>query len=864
MRTIEAAIADSAVAGTVVHGAAGVGKSRIVREALTAAAANGAEVRWAVATSAAKELPLAAFAAWAESGSTDSLQLVRGIIDSLTAAPPETPVIVGVDDAHLLDDLSSFVLHQIVQRRAAKVVITVRDGEPVPAAIRDVWKGGQFNRLDLQPLSMNETEKLLTATLDGPVDIESVRRFWRLTRGNTLYLRNIVEQELGDGRLAHRQGYWQWSGDPVLPPGLSELIDSRMGALPRAVSDVIDLLAVGEPIELASLSRMTDPEAVEEADIRGLVALDDVEGRVEVRLAHPLYGEVRRHQAAPIRLRRLRGLLATELASETDREDVQALVRRASLILDSDLTPDAGLLVKAARGALWLVGVDSSTQLASAASWGERIARTAISAGGGAEAHFVRAYALSWLGNGADADAVLNGIAPSELTDADRGRLAFLQAFNRMFALADPQGAKALIDEASRTTPPDASGCIEAFKMVYAAALGQLDAVSEPTYELTFDRLPDVVAARVTSWAITVARGEAGRTVEAVAAAHAGYPIPMRSFVIIADAHVSALVLAGRVSEAQDVAELIRGRAGTSLAMTLPYVAVIGAVAGRAALAAGRLPDASSLLQDRLVENYPGMANGWGYRCQIPRTIVRAIHGSIDEAIAAGVALEERRHPAWRYLEYEHGLARAWVAAAQGLVTNAIDEVLSGAETARANGQFAAEVMCLQTATQFGDGSHAERLRELENIVEGPRAGLAARFAAALFDGDADGLSTVSEDFESVGDLIAAMDAAAHAALVHRRAERKGSSLTCSARADELAHRCGGASTPALRKASERLPLSDREREIAMLIGLGLSNGAIAERLTLSVRTVEGHIYRAMGKTGAADREELAAMLPRR
>jgi DNA-binding NarL/FixJ family response regulator len=62
----------------------------------------------------------------------------------------------------------------------------------------------------------------------------------------------------------------------------------------------------------------------------------------------------------------------------------------------------------------------------------------------------------------------------------------------------------------------------------------------------------------------------------------------------------------------------------------------------------------------------------------------------------------------------------------------------------------------------------------------------------------------------------------------------------------------------------KRLPLSDREREIAMLIRLGLSNGAIAERLTLSVRTVEEHIHRAMGKTGAADRGDLAATLPRR
>jgi AAA ATPase domain len=266
MRTIEAAIAAPAIAGIVVHGAAGVGKSRIVREALTAAAAHGAEVRWAVATSSAKDLPLATFAAWAESAFTDSLQLVRGVIESLTAAPPDTPVIVGVDDAHLLDDLSSFVLHQVVQRGAAKVVITLRDGEPVPATIQDVWKDGQFDRLDLQPLSLEGTATLLAATLDGPVDKDAVLRLWKLTRGNTLYLRNIVEQEQGDGRLARRQGYWQWNGDPVLPPGLAELIDSRMGALPAPVSEVIDLLAVGEPIALASLTRMTNAAAVEEAD----------------------------------------------------------------------------------------------------------------------------------------------------------------------------------------------------------------------------------------------------------------------------------------------------------------------------------------------------------------------------------------------------------------------------------------------------------------------------------------------------------------------------------------------------------------------------------------------------------------------
>jgi hypothetical protein len=52
----------------------------------------------------------------------------------------------------------------------------------------------------------------------------------------------------------------------------------------------------GEPIELASLTRITDPAAVEDAEMRGLITLDPVDGVVEARVAHPLSGEVRRNR----------------------------------------------------------------------------------------------------------------------------------------------------------------------------------------------------------------------------------------------------------------------------------------------------------------------------------------------------------------------------------------------------------------------------------------------------------------------------------------------------------------------------------------------------------------------------------------
>lgn len=853
MRVIGAALAAPDVAGILLCGAAGVGKSRIARDALSAARSHGYEDRWTVGTTSARTLPLGAFAEWAGPGITDTVQLVRGVIESLTAVSPGKTAVIGVDDVHLLDDLSIFVVHQIVQRGAAKVLLTLRSGEEIPTAIQEIGKVGNLERLDLQPLSLDESASLLSATLGSPIDPDAVRRLWGLTRGNALYLRNIVEQEVADGRLARQRGFWRWSGDPIMPPGLLELIESRIGTLPSAVSTVMDTLAVAEPIELSALTRITDPAAVEDADIRGLISLEPVGTSIQVRVAHPLYGEVRRRRAAPTRLRRLRGLVATELAESDDRDDIRVLVRRATLSLDSDLAPESGLLLGAARGAIWLADL----------ALAERLADAALRAGAGPEAAFLRAHALSWLSQGDDADAVLAGVATDELTGPDQARLAFLRASNLLWALGDPHRAKQVIDDAAVTALPEARSYIDAFLTVYWFAVDRPDLAMQASAGLVLADLPEVVGTEM-AWTVSVMFAEAGRTTEALRVAETGYRAATRSLDApqmrfnIADAHVSALLLSGRVDEAVEVAERVRGEAAD-----LPGAAqsLGAAVAGRAALGAGRIDTAVALLESvSIALSAQGHDLGWGYRYQVPRLTALAIRGSVGEAADGLTALATLRRR-FRSLDYELSLARAWAAAGQGAVSEAVGVLLAAAARTAANGQFAAEVLLLQTATQFGDRSCAPRLHELEGIAEGPRVGLAARFAAALHDRDAAQLASLSTEFEQIGDLVAAIDTAAHAAVAYRHEDRRGSALVCSTRAEALADRCGGPRTPALLQASEPVPLTDREREIVMLIGAGLSSRAVAERLTLSVRTIESHIYRAMAKTGTTSRAELAALL---
>ena len=800
LRLIQTAVSDPACDGVVIFGDAGVGKSRIARAALSRLAASGCQIRWVAATASARRLPLGALAAWAEPDAHHSLEVVGRVVAEM-AAPAGSTTVVGVDDAPLLDDLSTFVVLQLIQQRLAKVVLTVRDGVPIADGVRELWKSGQFERLDLQPLSKAEMAALVSSAVGGPVDPHAVHRIWQLTQGNPLYLRNIVEQEVAAARLAAPHGYWRWYGDPVVPPGLIALIEERIGLLAEPVGDVVDILAVGEPVDLGLLTRLTDPAAVEEADVRGLIAIEDGD-RALVRLAHPLYGEVRRRRAAVTRLRRLRGLVADELAQTADADDLAQVVRRTTLLLDSDRRPDVDLFVRAARGAARIGDLPLA----------ERLSGAAVRAGATVEAAIVHARAVTWLGRGDQAETVLAAIDV-----ADHTRLAFMRASNMLWALSDPEGAKRLIGQAAAGMPADQRAHLDAFCAVHAAAMGQPDEVFRHAGAVVVDELPGIIGAE-TAWALTLAAGEAGRTAAAVAAADTGYRLTARfsdaayTRFTLTDAHVTALILAGRIAAAVDTA---------------------------------------------------GGFYGFGYRYQHPYATALAVLGHTAAAATALATLDEREFPSWRYLDHERTIALAWLRAAQGAVSTSIQRLRAEAESARTAGRFAVELLCLQTAVQFGDRTCGPRLHQLEDRVDGPRVAVAARFADALHTGDGSGLRSIADEFEDMGDMVAAADAAAHAAIAHRRRGLRGSALACSAHAQGLAERCGGAHTPALRRAAEDLPLTDREREIVLLLGAGLTNREIADTLTLSVRTVENHIYKSMLKTGTSSRDELAALLPR-
>jgi DNA-binding CsgD family transcriptional regulator len=229
---------------------------------------------------------------------------------------------------------------------------------------------------------------------------------------------------------------------------------------------------------------------------------------------------------------------------------------------------------------------------------------------------------------------------------------------------------------------------------------------------------------------------------------------------------------------------------------------------------------------------------------------------------AADRALRQRDElPPFGFLGPEQQLADAWAAVARRRPRNAVEHFRRAAGDAAATGHRSAESWLLHDLVRTGGGDASGRLAELARDCDSPLVSARARHAAATHAGDANELARVADDFETMGAVLLAAEAAAGAAEAFRRAGDQRAATAASRRSSGLAAACEGAATPGLFRADTVVPLSGREREIAMLAADGLSSKDIADRLYLSVRTVNNHLQSAYSKLGVSSRADLARSL---
>jgi DNA-binding NarL/FixJ family response regulator len=872
-----------------------VGKSRLAATVLEEAAAESWATLSVRATAGLAGVPLGALRAVLDTAPTSGIvELTAAVERDLLAMRTSQGLFVVVDDGQELDDASAWLLHQLVATDSIVMLATVRSGVQPPVALTGLWKDSLAQRVELGSLNQRETTELLTAVLGGPLAASSAERLWQVTGGNPLYLREVVLASHETQALRLASGEWRWTGEWAKGARLQEIVATRLGRLDPDELTAMEMIAVtGGSLPLELLESLTTPLAIEGLEDRSLVMVETSGRRLGVSIAHPVHAEVIRAGLPPLRERSMRRNLVNAVLATGARRSSDS-VRLACWSIESGLDADPITLALGADGTLFRLGLALAARLDEILldsplrfplppapvvphdpALALKLFRAAYEASGGIVEGASLATALTWLGDTAGAEAVLVDLAAKVDEPNDRLRLANSLGWIRFWGRYEVPEAKAVLVEAAEVAEAAAPG--ETYdKSLLADVYQQLAGIELntgwPARALVMaEKAAGVLGSDVTNPLVSPVAsaslaylGRCGEALEltdramTVALTEGPHDLTVPSLIF---ARAGALARAGRLEDARELVESCRqlALANDSLDGAASFGTLAGEVLlrqGRPASAARMFRDAAGLLAERDI---------FGYRPWALTGLARA-RAAIGDEDGAAMALAESETIGMVPRHYQMSCFQAEIQllVLRGRTAEAIVRADEAVDWACQGQMTVEEATALDLRQRLAPSAAVtKRLQELAGEVDSRLVATLALHAEGLSNRDPRLLRTACDEFAEVGAVFFASEAAAAAASVHQRRHETRAAQAAARLAREYAAHCEGAVSAfgEIFAGAAASTLTRRERQISALFAGGYTSKEIADRLFVSRRTVEGHLYRVYTKLGVSDRTGLAAAL---
>jgi DNA-binding CsgD family transcriptional regulator len=323
-----------------IEGDAGMGKTALARH-VVAHLPSGVRLARAQADELACDRPFH-LARQLGSTSADSFAAGMEILEAWSQLQDDGPVVVVVEDLHWSDGGSSKALLCAVQRLDQDRVVVLITTRPGP---RDGWERLRSDSercltITLRPFDIGEVELFASSVgIDlSPFQAERLRSH---TAGHPLYLRTL----LAELRPADLQVP---TGDLPAPQSLTSAVTARLSETPESARAIAAAMAViNQRVPLAQVARLaavgSPIEPFEELLGTGFVRWDPREPGSPVEFAHPLYRQAVYEDLSPRRRRDL------HRAAAQGTNSARALTHRVAAADGADEGLAAELEAKAQR-----------------------------------------------------------------------------------------------------------------------------------------------------------------------------------------------------------------------------------------------------------------------------------------------------------------------------------------------------------------------------------------------------------------------------------------------------------------------------------------------------------------------------------
>ncbi|SDI25845.1 AAA ATPase domain-containing protein [Arthrobacter subterraneus] len=852
------ALLDSAWRGVIITGQSGVGKTalaqRIAREV-----DDSFELVYVRGSAIASKMPYGALS-FVLSDLDDAivgnpLMLLRGLQELYARREDGRQTLILADNLEELDSSSAMALAHLVRVGAVKLIAICQSIDASPEEFCDLWKDGVLRRIDLEPLNLAATTRLLSAALDAPVSRAAAASMWHTTGGNPLFLQALTREQVDSGEMLERDGVWV--AKPLSVPktrrSMTDWIMVRLRRMPAEEREALELISVVGVAPLDLLLRFVPSSALDSLQERKAIDVEHGDSP-NVRVANGLVSEVVRSQVPLGRGRELMRAIATE----TRGASMPAITRMsyAAWCLEIGAELDAETLIDAARLANRLREGESALRFIHAIPNYSAIPQAVIE----------EAHALGVDGDTSGGLMVLDQFLKTHAAPQlhDWVEVGLLQCRLLMRNPSRHAEAEPLLAEIRRrlsveTGAPDIEALVNQTDMLAAELAvhnGRYAELLEEYSDFLLDRSSELQNHGLLGW-VAEALAMTGRQDDGVrlASSMLSRLVDSGGDTLLQEAAMARIfklmVLSGRWNECIEMAAspANHGKESAYDGSASEFAeGCLLAYAGRGTEALDKLLPALSQIRVRDRQQ----------TLPIAEATTAYAYALVGEARAAQEHLGRTDHRHNR-MSWHNTRATEYFATLAMLATKAPVEVaermLELADEDHALGNIGHELLFLCQAVQLGLESAADRLFSSALASQGPFAEVCALYGKGIASKDTHQLLLASQKALELGNHRLAADAARLAAHL---AQESGEEVAVT-EADRVLRGVGAPGVTGRRGALESL--TDRERSIAVLAAQGHTNRDIAQVMCVSVRTIEGHIYRLYSKLGVSSRSQLALLL---
>jgi DNA-binding winged helix-turn-helix (wHTH) protein/tetratricopeptide (TPR) repeat protein len=183
-------------------------------------------------------------------------RIFETVVELLRRASAQAPALLVLDDVHRADgdslSLLAFLARELADTRLA-VLVTYRADDLSPGhALLEVARRPECRPLSLAGLPLRDVALLIESQLGRPVEEPFVRAIHERTAGNPFFVKELVRELVARGGLDAPA-----AGELALPSAVREVLAQRLDRLPSECREILTLGALlGQEFELAVVARV--------------------------------------------------------------------------------------------------------------------------------------------------------------------------------------------------------------------------------------------------------------------------------------------------------------------------------------------------------------------------------------------------------------------------------------------------------------------------------------------------------------------------------------------------------------------------------------------------------------------------------